>query len=385
MEVNIIDILRFLLVIIPLIFASIVITEKHISKKILGLQLLNIALYYSIFIYLLNNFSILGVIFHSFWFFAIIPFWFLYTKSLILFPFIWQKKYLIHFSPSFLALFFFITIYFIDRIYVINLVVINHYYYYIAVSIYTLQVLLYCFLIIKLFRFHKSNIKEYFSTYHHKNNLLWLKLLLIFYFFIIFFELSLTIIDQQFYKKFIFGIQADIVFSFLTAIKIFIISYFGVKQKAIYKSHADQHELLNKEVTSTKTSNIKPEQKQNIDTKSIYNKILKYIKNEKLFKNPNLSLFSIAKKIGINRTYISLSIKEETGDNFYSLINNMRIEEAKEMIKNDYLTKHSIEYISKDVGFKSRATFYSWFKKKTGHTPIKYENAVKNNNLSSNI
>jgi len=196
-----IDILRVLLVAIPLVFAIQTITDKHISKRILGVILINISIYFLIYIILLQNFHIIGVIIHSVLLLAILPLLFLYTKSLVFFNFSLDKKKIVHFAPSFILAKFAIIFLIINNYYSINSALVFYYHYYISIGIYAVQILMYSFFIIRLFYIHKENIKTFFSLYYHKNNLKWLKVFLIFFISIIFYDIFLTIIDNTIYEQ----------------------------------------------------------------------------------------------------------------------------------------------------------------------------------------
>ncbi len=92
------------------------------------------------------------------------------------------------------------------------------------------------------------------------------------------------------------------------------------------------------------------------------------LENEKIYLERNLSLNSVSERLNTNRTYLSLAIKEILDTNFPNLVNKYRIEKARKMLCE---TKQilSIEGIALSVGFKSKSTFNSAFKKYTGVTP----------------
>ncbi|MCK5455567.1 MAG: AraC family transcriptional regulator, partial [Melioribacteraceae bacterium] len=72
-------------------------------------------------------------------------------------------------------------------------------------------------------------------------------------------------------------------------------------------------------------------------------------------------------------------INTKTGMNFFDFINRYRIEEVKkEIIKpeNDNLT---LLAVAMDVGFNSKSSFNTLFKKYVGLTPSKYRDSLKSN------
>lgn len=98
---------------------------------------------------------------------------------------------------------------------------------------------------------------------------------------------------------------------------------------------------------------------------------LKLIKNEKLFKNPDIKLSDIAKKLNILPHTLSQFLNENLGKSFSLFMNEYRIEEAKKLlILNNNFTVEAIGYES---GFNSKSTFFTTFKNITGTTPSKYK------------
>ncbi|WP_111709939.1 helix-turn-helix domain-containing protein [Lutibacter citreus] len=110
------------------------------------------------------------------------------------------------------------------------------------------------------------------------------------------------------------------------------------------------------------------------ETKHIhFQKFLKLINEEKLYRNPELSRDIVAKKLNMSTGYLSQLISASVNSNFSSLINNYRIDDVKQMLSSTEFDKYSIVAIGLEAGFKSKSTFYSEFKKKTGYTPNQFK------------
>jgi len=95
--------------------------------------------------------------------------------------------------------------------------------------------------------------------------------------------------------------------------------------------------------------------------------VLLSMKKDKLFLDQNLTINSLAKEIGINRTYLSQVINEFFNKNFSSFVNEFRIKEASKRLLED--KNITIEAVAFDVGFKSKSAFNNAFKQYTGVTP----------------
>lgn len=85
-----------------------------------------------------------------------------------------------------------------------------------------------------------------------------------------------------------------------------------------------------------------------------------------LYRDPNLSLWDLAKHIGVTSHYVSQALNTQLRKNFFDLVNSWRIKEAIERLDK---TDETILVIAYDVGFNSRSAFYKAFKRETGKTP----------------
>ncbi|SPH22802.1 Arabinose operon regulatory protein [Ascidiaceihabitans donghaensis] len=88
-----------------------------------------------------------------------------------------------------------------------------------------------------------------------------------------------------------------------------------------------------------------------------------------LHNNPNLSLWDLARHVGASPNYISQTLNEALGENFFDFVNRHRIKDAMHLLVQ---TNEPIQSITYDVGFNARSSFYTAFKKVTGQTPSAY-------------
>jgi AraC-like DNA-binding protein len=101
-------------------------------------------------------------------------------------------------------------------------------------------------------------------------------------------------------------------------------------------------------------------------------KLISLMHQEKLYLNPNLSLMEIAQKLDILPRYASQIINETFQYNFYDFVNKYRIEESKRLLSQQDQSLNIIG-IALDVGFNSKSTFNTAFKKHTGITPKEFK------------
>ena len=96
-----------------------------------------------------------------------------------------------------------------------------------------------------------------------------------------------------------------------------------------------------------------------------------------------LNLDVLSEKLGTTRHSTSQVINEHFDVNFFNLINKFRIEEAKQIFKNDNNGNLNIIDVAYDVGFNNKVTFNKAFKEETKLTPTQYLNNLKSHHLKN--
>ncbi|MDI5886896.1 helix-turn-helix domain-containing protein [Flavobacterium yafengii] len=114
------------------------------------------------------------------------------------------------------------------------------------------------------------------------------------------------------------------------------------------------------------------EEKKSPEIELWKSKIATLIQTEKLYKNQELTLNDLAKKLETNAAVISKTINQGFQMNFNDCINNYRIEAVKNSFTNGEQKKSTLLGIAFDNGFNSKATFNRSFKKNTGKTPKEF-------------
>lgn len=105
----------------------------------------------------------------------------------------------------------------------------------------------------------------------------------------------------------------------------------------------------------------------------LYDRIQKIMENPEWFCRNDFSLPMLAQLVDSNKTYVSQTINACYHENFVTLLGNCRVKEACRRINNyDQYGQFTLESISEGVGFKSRTTFTTAFKRLIGLTPSEY-------------
>ncbi len=104
-------------------------------------------------------------------------------------------------------------------------------------------------------------------------------------------------------------------------------------------------------------------------------KLEKTILDKALYKDPNLKLSDLAQKINISTHQLSQLLNDNLGKSFTTFINEYRVGEACRLIITD--DRFTLEAIGYEVGYNSKSTFYTAFKKIKGTTPALFKETLK--------
>lgn len=95
--------------------------------------------------------------------------------------------------------------------------------------------------------------------------------------------------------------------------------------------------------------------------------------DDHLHRDANLSLWDLAQHVGASPNYISQTLNEAIGMSFFDFVNGHRIAEAQSLLRT---TNDTVLAICYAVGFNSRSSFYTAFRKVTGQTPAAYRKTL---------
>lgn len=245
-----------------------------------------------------------------------------------------------------------------------------------------IQLLIYGSLIVKQYRRHLKEIENYFSN-TDEAKMWWIRwFIAIFIFFMIvfnvvnfFYSKNLVIIDVLYYAE---------LFLFIG-----FLGLFGIKQADIYRlvsntldvSSGNGHSagLDSGNVVSESSDDVQPHEPtiavlDDGKKEQLKIRLLEVMETQKPYLNPTLTITELADQIETNQKYLSVVINDCFQKNFFAFINEYRIHEAIKLLNTPVGQQYSIEGVGKTVGFNSRSTFISAFKKQTKTTPSEYKN-----------
>ena len=217
---------------------------------------------------------------------------------------------------------------------------------------------------LKLVLKHRKNIRLHFSNYTQANSMSWLALVLSL--FLVLFMVDFT--GFFFHKIWQLEVPSLFLLPVNLTIFVFIMVFFGINQSVIYtpQEGAIQPETNGAPLGDRKYtgSSISDE-----EIEKVTQTMLAYLAGEKPYLNPEYSLQQMASDLKISRHKLSQVINSGQNKNFFKLINEYRIREAKKMLLNPAYDHYSILGVGYACGFNSKSSFNRLFKEETGCTP----------------
>jgi len=260
----------------------------------------------------------------------------------------------------------------------------NRFFFYIF---FTLQFIYYFFKFRTNLRLHRLRLELMFS-YKEKLDLKWMQYLfigiLLFFlgndlayfirnnhpwFAVVFFCLGMLVIN------FFIGYHSMMQNDLAEHEMISRMTHFYGQQQETANAGIEQQELFStQEFQKYQRSGLKDDTRQ-----QILQQLELLMEQEQFYKDSQISIEDLAIKLNMSSKNVSQAINEGYQKNFFNYINELRIAEARDLLQSEAHRNLSIEGIAREVGFQSKSSFYTAFKKSTGFTPTEFRSHPDNN------
>ncbi|MFO7574385.1 MAG: helix-turn-helix domain-containing protein [Bacteroidales bacterium] len=162
-----------------------------------------------------------------------------------------------------------------------------------------------------------------------------------------------------------------VVFLFV-ALFSFALSFYGVKQPELFTYYisadaGDQNTREQVENEKYIRSGLKPE-----EAEEILDTLLEVMVQKKPYLDRDLTIYDLAAMTGISRHHITQTLNEHYRRNFYTFINEFRVNEAAVRLIDMRYSNYTILAIAYDSGFNSKSAFNRIFREMKGMTPGEY-------------
>ena len=224
-----------------------------------------------------------------------------------------------------------------------------------------------------VYKFRRIVLESYSNM--EKRNYRWiLQLTFVFVYFIVaaFFDNIIRFfIDEALSKKLVYVMNPINILFLLWVI------YKAMSQPYLFNG-VDTNEKLLKDLLEDSVIRKRKEKESHLSEEtSEENNLLKakldnYMQDTEVFLNPSLTIFDLAKPLEISVRDLSSFINNELDKHFFDFVNEYRIEKAKRILSDSEKKDFTILEILYEVGFNSKSSFNTAFKKHTGTTPTEY-------------
>lgn len=303
-----------------------------------------------------------------------IPVFYLYIISVCYSDFKLKPKYLLHLLP-----FLIVNLVLLPRFYAVDAAskmsfiqnrqnMIEFQFIHILIH---LQIVIY---IIAVFRVLRKSKKLYLENYAGKsiNSYNWLFQ----------FTIVLTILYTVALLKNIFKFSDYPYISEWIKIGLWISSLFifcwylfkALNNPGLFRNIDSKLKLVSELVSEEKNNEQSPEHEREYNEELL--NLKKYMVEKKPYLNSSLTIQDVSKETEIPVRDLSLLINHQLGQHFYDFVNTYRIESAMNILKDNTKSKVTILEILYEVGFNSKSSFNTAFKKHTGNTPTFYRKSV---------
>ncbi|MEL6945361.1 MAG: AraC family transcriptional regulator [Bacteroidota bacterium] len=123
---------------------------------------------------------------------------------------------------------------------------------------------------------------------------------------------------------------------------------------------------VSKLVAESKEENISKEKQADLD------RILQYMQQKQPYLDASLSLQKLARQLSLPSHELSLLINHHLGKHFFDFVNEYRIRAAQQILIDPAQKAKTVLEILYEVGFNSKSSFNTAFRKHTDMTPTEY-------------
>ncbi len=229
-----------------------------------------------------------------------------------------------------------------------------------AMSAYAIfPLLIFCYLSYQLLKKYKASLEQQYSA-TESLTLHWLKQLYKLGAIILIPQIVVYIVDfrifYDFEMEFFEGklLQYDGFTTLLFATLTYWLGIGGIRQSQV---------ALDKDLWQNKSTHVDKNFSETAEA------LERSMQKDRLFLDPELSIGKLAIHTGIPARELSTALNQHFEKNFYTFVNEYRVEEVKHKLRDPEFQHLTILSIALDAGFNSKATFNRIFRSYTGSSP----------------
>ncbi len=362
------DVLCIVTVIQLLLFSVFLSTQKKgrkLSHLILAVFFVSKAL--GIINHLILRLNLVSILFY----FALVPFAFLFGPSLYYFilsmldkNFSFKKKDIVHLLPFFLCIFYFTAVYYL-RSAASKTQIWNAYLDHlplqaiIIIAVLNLLILGYIIASFQAFRSHRRKLENMYSTLNLAR-FRWIQFIL--FGFTLIWALDIMNIALR------GAASMPLVLNSAVIVVLFIFAnvvvFKGLKEPEVFNGAEEIPKYRRSKMTR-------------VDGEQYLRRLLLSMQSDKPYLDPALTIVKLGRRLSIPPRYLSQVINDFMRINFYDFVNGYRVEEVKRLLQDESNGKKKFLEILFEAGFNTKSAFNRAFKKHTGMTPSQFKRGRK--------
>jgi len=270
-------------------------------------------------------------------------------------------------------------------------------------TLFVVQFATYCFLVLRQIQFHNQRLQQHYSSMEFMN-LRWLRILTAacLAFLVVFLVFNRT--QLLLTGHFDVNAMAASTPSVFLVILIYIIAISAIFQSSLVSgvsaaltsdprqdspgastlvevapAESDTDSAPAVEVPPDRPSSTKYERSALSKEVAQHHKmeLMRIMQEEALYLDSELTLPDLAQKAGLTPHHVSQVLNGQMNQNFFSFVNNYRIQLAQELLSGRETRDMPIVELALEVGFKSKSSFYDAFRKATHMTPTQYKRSAE--------
>lgn len=151
--------------------------------------------------------------------------------------------------------------------------------------------------------------------------------------------------------------------------------YFDNKDLLLLQRITSMHQPINGRKIGQTSPSYRKSGLSEDEISTIAQRMTATLSTQKPFLDSEFSLSKLATLVGVKPNHASQVISQHFKTNFFQLMADFRMEEAKRRLSNTL--DESVLNIALDAGFGSKSVFYNVFRKHTGMTPLQYRKSLR--------
>ena len=223
-----------------------------------------------------------------------------------------------------------------------------------------------------LFLSHKQLTKHkgiFFENYSNSNTQRYAYIRNLILFVAVLFSLSMLNI----FTRWLYQFESFFFVSYVVIISVLVLFCWliilGMRSPELFVDEAEAQPSVKKLVKlGESNSSLKSE----LENNELVKRVNEYMNEEEPFLDASLTLHTLAQETGISSRELSILINHHLNKHFFDFANEHRIEKAMELLTHPDRRDFTVLEILYEVGFNSKSSFNTAFKKHTALTPTEY-------------